>query len=210
MIGSLSYASLRALHVSPRDTMLIMLFFPALEAFSFWIILRKPTIIPLTNSSLESTEELVTDEKPLRSFKEKLIYIKTLFPYMLPLALVYFFEYLINQGLVSVWKVNFTYFYLFYHFPAFFTNSLNWSTSRTALYHRPPNIAGSMWTIKLASSSHAHRLIYTKSTKSGLWLSFSLSTLLTFSPKLYFSIRQVFGSHWLLCCGRVCWAVAPM
>lgn len=81
--------------------MLIMLLFPALEAFSFWIILRKPTIIPLTNSSLESTEELVTDEKPLQGFKEKLVYIKTLFPYMLPLALVYFFEYLINQGLVS-------------------------------------------------------------------------------------------------------------
>ncbi|XP_011179303.2 battenin [Zeugodacus cucurbitae] len=102
VIGSLSYASLRALNVSPRDTMLIMLFFPALEAFSFWIILRKPTIIPLTNSSLESTEELVTDEKPLQGFKEKLIYIKTLFPYMLPLALVYFFEYLINQGLFEL------------------------------------------------------------------------------------------------------------
>uniref|UniRef100_A0A034VKU4 Battenin n=2 Tax=Endopterygota TaxID=33392 RepID=A0A034VKU4_BACDO len=102
VIGSLSYASLRALNVSPRDTMLIMLFFPALEAFSFWIILRKPTIIPLTNSALESTEELVHDEKPLRGFKEKLIYIKTLFPYMLPLALVYFFEYLINQGLFEL------------------------------------------------------------------------------------------------------------
>lgn len=85
--------------------MLIMLFFPALEAVSFWILLRKPTIIPLTTSALESTEELVTDEKPLTGFKEKLVYIKTLLPYMLPLALVYFFEYLINQGLVG-WKYS--------------------------------------------------------------------------------------------------------
>ncbi|XP_067647801.1 battenin-like [Eurosta solidaginis] len=102
VIGSLSYASLRALSLSPRDTMLVMLFFPALEAFTFWVILRKPALIPLTSTTLESTEELVSDEKPLQDFKEKMLYIKKLFPYMLPLALVYFFEYFINQGLFEL------------------------------------------------------------------------------------------------------------
>lgn len=106
VIGSLSYATLRSLDVSPRDTMLIMLIFPVIEALSFWILLRKPAeVLPVT--TVESTEELITDDRPLEGFKEKLIYIKQLFKYMLPLALVYFFEYFINQGLVSYINPNF-------------------------------------------------------------------------------------------------------
>uniref|UniRef100_T1PIM3 Battenin n=1 Tax=Musca domestica TaxID=7370 RepID=T1PIM3_MUSDO len=101
VIGSLSYATLRSLNVSPRDTMLIMLVFPFIEALSFWVLLRKPTaVLPVTN--VESTEELIVDDRPLEGFKEKLIYIKQLVKYMVPLALVYFFEYFINQGLFEL------------------------------------------------------------------------------------------------------------
>ncbi|ALC43860.1 cln3 [Drosophila busckii] len=100
VIGSLSYATLRSLNVSPRDTMLIMLIFPAIEAFSFWLLLRRPQVLPVT--AVESTEELIRDDKPLVGFKEKMSYIKHLFKYMLPLCLVYFFEYFINQGLFEL------------------------------------------------------------------------------------------------------------
>lgn len=79
--------------------MLIMLIFPAIEALAFWVLLRRPTILPVL--SAESTEELIDDDKPLQGFKEKFFYIKNLIKYMVPLALVYFFEYFINQGLVS-------------------------------------------------------------------------------------------------------------
>ncbi|XP_013117722.1 battenin [Stomoxys calcitrans] len=101
VIGSLSYATLRSLDVSPRDTMLIMLIFPFIEALSFWILLRRPSkVLPVTH--VDSTEELIVDEKPLEGFKEKFVYIKELVKYMVPLALVYFFEYFINQGLFEL------------------------------------------------------------------------------------------------------------
>lgn len=80
--------------------MLIMLIFPAIEAFAFWLLLRRPQVDILPVTTVESTEVLISDEKPLVGFKEKLFYIKHLFKYMLPLCLVYFFEYFINQGLV--------------------------------------------------------------------------------------------------------------
>ncbi|XP_017010038.2 battenin [Drosophila takahashii] len=102
VIGSLSYASLRSLDFSPRDTMLIMLIFPAIEAFAFWLLLRRPQVDILPVTTVESTEVLINDEKPLVGFKEKFFYIKHLFKYMLPLCLVYFFEYFINQGLFEL------------------------------------------------------------------------------------------------------------
>ncbi|EDV97844.1 GH14467 [Drosophila grimshawi] len=100
VIGSLSYATLRSLDLSPRDTMLIMLIFPAIEAVAFWLLLRRPQVLPVT--TVESTEELISDDKPLVGFKEKMSYIKHLLKYMLPLCLVYFFEYFINQGLFEL------------------------------------------------------------------------------------------------------------
>ncbi|XP_016982044.2 battenin [Drosophila rhopaloa] len=102
VIGSLSYASLRSLDFSPRDTMLIMLIFPVIEAFAFWLLLRRPQVDILPVTTVESTEVLITDEKPLVGFKEKFFYIKHLIKYMLPLCLVYFFEYFINQGLFEL------------------------------------------------------------------------------------------------------------
>uniref|UniRef100_A0A1A9WE49 Battenin n=1 Tax=Glossina brevipalpis TaxID=37001 RepID=A0A1A9WE49_9MUSC len=100
VIGSLSYATLRSLNISPRDTMLIMLLFPCIEALAFWVMLRKPIILPVV--TVESTEQLIAKDRPLVGFKEKLAYIKKLVKYMLPLGLVYLFEYFINQGLFEL------------------------------------------------------------------------------------------------------------
>ncbi|TMW39863.1 hypothetical protein DOY81_015055 [Sarcophaga bullata] len=103
--------------------MLIMLIFPFIEALAFWILLRKPSVLPVT--SVESTEELIVDDKPLQGFKEKFMYIKHLVKYMVPLALVY-------SSSISLIR-----------------DCSNWFTSRTPSWIRPPSIDGLMWTIKL-------------------------------------------------------------
>lgn len=128
--------------------MLIMLIFPAIEAFAFWLLLRRPQVLPVT--TVESTEELISDDKPLVGFKEKMSYIKHLFGYMLPLCLVYFFEYFINQGMVSEDACS-----MITLSNMLLSFSLNWSTLRTSSWTRHRNIAGLMWTIRSVSSFHA-------------------------------------------------------
>ena len=94
IIGSLSYATLRSFDISNRNTMLIMLIFPFLEALAFWLLLRpvQPKL------KFTYSKELVM--KRLEEFSEKLKYVRELLKYMIPLVLVYLFEYFINQGLV--------------------------------------------------------------------------------------------------------------
>lgn len=103
VIGSLAYAGLYALKVSSRNIMLIMLILPVLECVAFWIILRKPT--GLVDNSEPTVNSTIESDKPLQGAKEKLLYVISLFKYMLPLLFVYFFEYFINQGLFEL--VNF-------------------------------------------------------------------------------------------------------
>lgn len=114
IIGALSYASLIALGVTPVNTMLIMLSVPLIEGATFWILLRNPLSIP-TNvsceklstscSSLDSQADVECGNKnekvqPL-TLGEKIRFVPQLFTYMIPISLVYFLEYFINQGLVS-------------------------------------------------------------------------------------------------------------
>lgn len=122
--GSLSYAGLIQLGLSPTVTMLIMLVSPVLEAIAFWIILRKPDTskFKLTThqpdvdvdadetsdtKNQSSSKDLVHNQEAqspetqkLVGIREKFRYIPSLFKYMIPLTLVYLFEYFINQGLV--------------------------------------------------------------------------------------------------------------
>lgn len=98
-----------------------MIVVPAIEAVAFWGLLRRPTSLPsasgsqeitsttddtdheLTNSAsdLENTRPALNDdEQPLIGLKNKIKYVPKLFKYMIPLTLVYFLEYFINQGLV--------------------------------------------------------------------------------------------------------------
>lgn len=59
--------------------------------FRFWILLEHP-----------KNYESASDSNSLdHSLSDKLSYIPALIKFMIPLGLVYFFEYLINQGLVS-------------------------------------------------------------------------------------------------------------
>lgn len=66
--------------------------------FRFWILLEHPSKIQ-THLIAESQ---TISESP--SVSSKLTYIPSLLKYMIPLGLVYFFEYLINQGLVSIYS----------------------------------------------------------------------------------------------------------
>lgn len=105
-----------------------MLVVPTCEAFAFWVILRKPrksresteetadcslAVIDLNDvrrlsKSLVKFDgdieynQLAKDDTELNGFKEKIYYMPSLFKFIVPLILVFLFEYIINSGLVSV------------------------------------------------------------------------------------------------------------
>lgn len=85
-----------------------MLCVPLIEGAAFWILLRNPCTIPKKNSELDfktcanDRETGSTNVNVKMSLSEKLCYIPSLFKYMIPLSLVYLFEYFINQGLVCI------------------------------------------------------------------------------------------------------------
>lgn len=157
IIGAVSYAGLISFGVSPVNTMLIMLSVPALEAIAFWLILRKPTAETITlgieNTQFEgqSTDTIAvdniratdiemsnklsgndSDDESSFGIKEKFMYLPSLFKYIIPITLVYFLEYFINQGLVRLHcymngsSSCLRIFILIYKF-----SSLNWSTFPT-------------------------------------------------------------------------------
>lgn len=114
VIGALSYSLLREFGLTRQQTLLLMLLVPALELFTFFCLLSKPVIRnfeetnqeqrPLIEDSIDdSIDELnqPPDLPPLNTIREKLSYIPELMVYFIPLSMVYFFEYFINQGLVS-------------------------------------------------------------------------------------------------------------
>ena len=111
VLGAGSYAALTALGVGARQSLLLMLWVPVGLALAFWVLLV-PHKLPLPGQ--EDQEPLLEDQELLRqdqlvecdsdqdpdlplSVWEKLLLVSGLFKYMLPLGLVYFFEYLINQ-----------------------------------------------------------------------------------------------------------------
>lgn len=109
IIGALSYAGLRTL-MSTNHTLLVMLIVPVLEAISFWIIMVHTSEKPIVKYGINSQEEIIAI--PKRTIMEKLKLLPGLWTYILPLVLVYLFEYFINQGLVRIiiklckWYIN--------------------------------------------------------------------------------------------------------
>lgn len=115
VVGALSYASLTHL-VNPRTALLIMLIVPVILSITFWILIEHPTSNQLICSStlcssemepmLQDSVNLSAKETPFISkhytFRGKLALIKPLLKYMIPLGLVYFAEYFINQGLMEL------------------------------------------------------------------------------------------------------------
>ncbi|XP_072026416.1 battenin-like [Amphiura filiformis] len=105
LFGALSYAGLTMI-LSPRNTLLVMLVIPVLEGISFWVILDRKTFANLPRPSRDDIEPLL-DNEPRRvenklSVDNKLQAIKPLLKYIIPLILVYYAEYVINQGLFEL------------------------------------------------------------------------------------------------------------
>ncbi|XP_059609156.1 battenin [Phlebotomus argentipes] len=127
IIGAVSYAGLRSLGLDTTQTLLVMLVVPAAEVVAFWGILRhnhqpqisatagsdNPGATSDSNNDLQRSQEDVEkttpsqtsydeEDAPLIGFREKIRYIPKMFKYMIPLTLVYLFEYFINQGLFEL------------------------------------------------------------------------------------------------------------
>eukprot|EP00092_Neocalanus_flemingeri_P032193 GFUD01034989.1.p1 GENE.GFUD01034989.1~~GFUD01034989.1.p1 ORF type:complete len:425 (-),score=70.86 GFUD01034989.1:138-1412(-) len=118
VIGAGSYAALTALGVSPQTTVLIMIIVPLGMGITFWGLLKPKEnnlhntntttdTVPLLDSEDQTSQEgehhTETEEDTSQlTVIEKLKLVKSLLKYMIPLGLVYFFEYLINQGLFEL------------------------------------------------------------------------------------------------------------
>ncbi|XP_014467524.1 PREDICTED: battenin [Dinoponera quadriceps] len=105
VIGAASYAGLTML-LNTENTLLLMLIVPVLQAITFWFILQHPmhTRIPITKNGIDSQEQII--KVPEKTFRDKLNLMPSVLKYMIPLGLVYFFEYFINQGLYELIEFN--------------------------------------------------------------------------------------------------------
>lgn len=106
IIGALSYSLLREIGLSSRQTLLVMIMVPMIEIFTFIFILTTPRVTETEqeeNGDERSAliESLEFTPPPTMTLSEKLRYIPRLMIFVIPLCLVYFFEYFVNQGLVS-------------------------------------------------------------------------------------------------------------
>nr|XP_020463954.1 battenin isoform X2 [Monopterus albus] len=122
--GAFLYSGLTQAGLSPQITLLIMLVVPLVMLISYFFLLVPPPSLPqwrrmetgyapvgseerrqLIDGSEEEEQEKSTSENrttgPL-TFTEKLHVIKGLLKFVFPLALVYFAEYFINQGLMEL------------------------------------------------------------------------------------------------------------
>lgn len=95
ILGSLAYSVLREF-LSSQHTLLVMTAVPVLEILVFLFMLTKPASKRIEDQ--HKGDKVVEDVPPFSSFKEKIYYIKDLIHFMVPLCLVYLFEYFINQG----------------------------------------------------------------------------------------------------------------
>ncbi|KAF7697863.1 battenin [Silurus meridionalis] len=123
--GALLYSAFTQAGLSPRTTLLLMLLVPALMTISYFLLLVFPASFPQWRSGsglsserdfqerrpliVDSDEAFVEDEKkrenqrpePL-TFSDRLHILKGLLKFTVPLCLVYFAEYFINQGLLEL------------------------------------------------------------------------------------------------------------
>ncbi|XP_063791400.1 battenin isoform X2 [Pseudophryne corroboree] len=116
ILGSLSYLGLTAAGLSPQNSLLIMLLIPALLLISYFILLLPPSSLPRWKFPDGPSATRMSDQRPLLqdsplgltesgshlTLSRKWKIIKSLLKYMLPLCIVYFAEYFINQGLFEL------------------------------------------------------------------------------------------------------------
>lgn len=119
VFGALSYAfctDSNLLNMSPRVTLLLMLLVPAILMMSYTCI-EKPSYLNWKNPQRhlttntpeeEDVHEILLPNSNSMHFQQKLTFnqklhaLKFLLKYMIPLSLVYFFEYYINQALTEL------------------------------------------------------------------------------------------------------------
>ncbi|XP_070578082.1 battenin-like [Ptychodera flava] len=116
VFGALSYAGLTSAGLSSKQTVLLMLVVPLAEAVSYWCLLsRRPgNFSTAGDKQLLHIQENSDDREPLleesgrakptehMTMKEKIMLIKPLLRFMMPLMVVYIAEYFINQGLIEL------------------------------------------------------------------------------------------------------------
>lgn len=111
VFGALSYAGLTSAGLSPRNTLFVMVIIPITMAISYFMILVKPTTIYTQTVTADDDSQALLDDstnakKIHLTVKEKLKLVVPLLKYMIPLVLVYFAEYFINQGLMEILYFN--------------------------------------------------------------------------------------------------------
>lgn len=98
-----------------------MLIVPAIQAVTFWILLRSPTsqpnddttgvkniaIIEMNNNAAENVHP--DTEVKLDGVKAKLKFIPKLTGFIAPLVIVFIFEYICVSGLVSIFSFSVDY-----------------------------------------------------------------------------------------------------
>uniref|UniRef100_A0A4X1UAN5 Battenin n=1 Tax=Sus scrofa TaxID=9823 RepID=A0A4X1UAN5_PIG len=113
LLGALSYLGLTQAGLSPQHTLLSMLGIPALMLASYFLLLTSPgSQDPGGEEEAETAarQPLINSEAPeLKpgsgshlSLQERWTVFKGLLHYIVPLVLVYFAEYFINQGLFEL------------------------------------------------------------------------------------------------------------
>jgi battenin len=105
VIGSISYAIMRKIGLSSKETLLLMILVPIVELMIYSIVLSEPRSVNLSEAVDREAEPLIgaeVQETREISMKEKLAYIPKLMIYFIPLMMVYFFEYFVNQGLFEL------------------------------------------------------------------------------------------------------------
>ncbi|XP_054708733.1 battenin-like [Uloborus diversus] len=103
--GALSYASLSYV-LSPARTLQVMLVVPLLMFITYIFILDPPPSMRVKCSTIcksdKPTKKSNKAVKLKHTFREQINLIKPLLKYMVPLFIVYFAEYFINQGLLEL------------------------------------------------------------------------------------------------------------
>ncbi|RNA16684.1 Battenin [Brachionus plicatilis] len=112
LIGSFGYAALTSIGLTPSTTILLMMFIPVLMALSYVALPTVDFAKSRVYSELDTdSEERDTNEPNVEnnlgsvnhgSLRDKFKLLPPLLKFMIPLFLVYFAEYFINQGLFEL------------------------------------------------------------------------------------------------------------
>ncbi|XP_070494213.1 battenin-like [Chironomus tepperi] len=113
VVGALSYSILRQMGLNSYNTLILMILIPLVELSVYMKVLSSPVAISNDNSGDHIINDNNNENSPLirresnlsntvLTFAEKCALFPMLLVYILPLSLVYFFEYYINQGLFEL------------------------------------------------------------------------------------------------------------